>query len=402
MKHLRISRNINLVICLIVVAMLLISCGGAAPTATKAPPATAPVAQPTAAPTADTSPIKIGWVGANSGTGAMLGEWDTRGILLVFEKVNAAGGIHGRPLELVVYDDEGDPTKAVGLAEKVCTEDKVVAAFATNLSTPTLAVVPIFAKYKVPHFTGGIAASITKQGSSYIFRDTAVGTIYESTIVDYLVKQGYTKYAIIADNAAYGQGEADAQEAALKAHNLTALTREIFALEDKDFTGQITKIMRANPEVLLCGGQDIMCGLITKQARSLGFEGEIAGPGSLGTAVFIETAGVEAAEGVLYSAPYISNEQSALTQQFAKDYQARWNDLAESHGAKAYDGAMLLVTALNAAYPDLTGERVAAELHKICGYEGLQGKFCIDATGEGLSAMNIGVIKNGKLQAVTQ
>jgi branched-chain amino acid transport system substrate-binding protein len=400
-KRLCASKTISLVTCLSIIAIMVISCGGTVPPPTAVPPTAAPTEVPaTAAPAADSSPIKIGWIGANSGTGAMLGEWDRRGILLAFDAKNAAGGIQGRQLELVVYDDEADPTKAVGLAEKVCTEDKVVAAFATTNSTPTAAVVPIFAKYKIPHITGGIAAAITQQGSSYVFRDTAVGTIYEATIIDYLVKQGDTKFAIIADNGAYGQGEADAQEAALKAHNLTALTREIFAEDAKDFTGQLTKIMQANPEVLLCAGTDVPCGLITKQARSLGFEGKIAGPGSLGTAVFIETAG-DAAEGVLYSAPYISNDQSDLTKDFSKRYQEKWNDVAESHGAKAYDGAMVLIMALEAAYPDITGERVAQELHKICGYQGLQGEFCFDATGEGVSVMNIGVIENGQLKAVT-
>jgi branched-chain amino acid transport system substrate-binding protein len=210
------------------------------------------------------------------------------------------------------------------------------------------------------------------------------------------VEQGYTKFAIIADNSAYGQGEADYQENALKAQGIEALVREIYAGEDKDFTGQVTRIIQADPEVLLFAGADVPSGLIAKQARGMGFEGAFAGPGSVGTPKFVEVAG-DAAEGVLFSAPFISPEMNELTLDFSKRYEEMWGEPGESHGAKAYDGAMALVMALEAAYPDITGERIAEELHNVCGYQGLQGEFCFDETGEGLDAMNIGTIIDGQI-----
>ncbi|MBN1266363.1 MAG: ABC transporter substrate-binding protein [Anaerolineales bacterium] len=409
----RNSYKILLAILLIAVFILSACNPAAEPEAEEAVVEEAPAAEPAAEepeaeaeeveeeePVVEAEPILIGWMGAASGPMAMLGEWDTRGILLAFEEVNANGGIAGRMLELVEYDDEADPTKAVGLAEKLITEDGVVAAFATTNSTPTLAVVPIFAEYQIPHITGGINDQITQEGSAYVFRDTAAGWVYETTIVDYVVSLGYESYAIIADNSAYGQGEADAQEAALAAQGLEASVREIFAGEDTDFTGQLTKILAANPEVLLCASSDVACGLVIKQARGLGFEGLAAGPGSLGTAKFIEVAG-EAAEGTLYSAPYISNEMNDITLDWAARYEARWDDVAESHGAKAYDGAMVLIMAIEACAPDnINGVCIAEELHNVCGYQGLQGEFCFDETGEGMTVMNIGTVQDGELTAV--
>ena len=376
---------------LLVVAMVFLS---ACPSPT--PQATQAVSEPTKAP--EEGPIPIGWSAPKSGTHAILGEWDERGILLAFEAKNAEGGIHGRELKLIQYDDEADPTKAVNIAEKLCTEDKVVAAFACTNSTPTLAVVPVFAKYKVPHITGGLNAKITQQGSHYVFRNTAAGPIYEKSIVDYMVEQGYTKFAIIADNSAYGQGQADYQENALEAHGLKALVRETYAGDDKDFTGQLTKIMQADPEVLLFAGSEVASGLIAKQARAMGFEGEFAGGAAVGTPKFIEVAG-DASEGVHFSSPYITNDLNDMTRDFAKRYEERWGEPPESHGAKAYDGAMMLIQALEACAPDnINGECIADEMHKICGYQGLQGEFCYDETGEGIQAISIGVIENGELK----
>ncbi len=401
-------RNVYLLIALLsIVAVLLGACAKATPTPTPTKPAaqpttapTAPPAQATAAPTQPPEPIKIGWIAPKTGTNAILGEWDERGVLLAFEAKNAAGGIHGRPLVLIQEDDEADPTKAVALAQKLITQDKVVAAFACTNSTTTLAVVDIFKEYKIPHLTSALNATITQKGSKYVFRDCPAGPAYEKSIVDFMVGKGFKKFAIISDTSAYGKGEAEYQTNALKAHGLEPLAVEWYGIEDKDFTGQLTKILQTNPEVILFGGSEVASGLIAKQARQLGFTGQFAGGAAIGTTKFVEVAG-EAAEGVYYSNPYITNDLNDMTRDFAARYKARWGDEPESHGAKAYDGATVLIMALEKAYPDITPERITEELHKICGVQGLQGEICYDENGEGLHNVGIGVVKGGKLTPVS-
>lgn len=345
-------------------------------------------------------PIKIGWVGALSGTNAILGKWDTHGIELAFDELNAKGGINGRPLKLIKYDDEGDPTKAVNVAQKLTTEDKVVAAFATPMSTPTLAVVPVFQKAKIPHITGALSADITKKGSAFVFRNTAAGPAYEVPLIEYLVKKGFKKYAIITDTGAYGKGEADYQQAALKSRGIESLTRENYNPEDKDFSGQLNNIIKLNPEVLLFGGSEVASGLIAKQARQLGFKGQLAGGAAIGTSKYIEVAGAEVANGTIYSNPYITNDLNDKTRDFAKRYKDKWGYEPESHGAKAYDGALMLIIALQKAGANLTGEEVAKQLHAIKDFDGLQGKFSYDDKGEGIAKAQVGVVKDGQLVPV--
>jgi branched-chain amino acid transport system substrate-binding protein len=378
---------------LVVLGVLLAAC--ASPTA--APQPTAPSAQATAAPKPTGEPIKIAIIGAMSGTNAVLGDWMKKGVTLAVEEKNKAGGIQGRQIQIIVYDDEADPTKSVNLAQKVATEDKVMAAFATTNSTSALADIPIFAQYKIPQLTNGTNVDITNKGSAYIFRVTPAGPSFEDTLVDFLVtKKGFKKFAIIADTSAYGKGEGDYQEAALQRHGLKALTREAFGIDDKDFTGQLTKILQTQPEVILLASSEIASGLIAKQARQLGFKGQFAGGAAIGTPKYIETAGADIAEGTIFTTPWLHDDANEISRKFVEAYKARWNEPPEFHGANTYDGANLLLLAMERANP-LTPENVAAELHKISGYKGLQGTFNVTAKGETITGTLVGIVKDGKL-----
>lgn len=375
----------------LVATPILSACGGAQPAA--APPA--------AQKPASGEPIKIAIVGAMSGTNAVLGEWMKKGVTLAVDEKNAAGGIKGRPISIVVYDDEADPTKSVNLAKKVATEDKVVAAWATTNSSSALADIPIFEQYKIVQITNGTNVDITNKGSAYIFRACPAGPAYETPLVEFLIKQkNFKKFAIITDTSAYGKGEADYQTAALKANGLEPLARESYGIDDKDFTGQLTKILQTQPEVLLFGGSEVASGLIAKQARALGFKGQMAGGSAIATPKFAETGGADIVEGVFATAPYLTNDLNDKTKAFAAKYKAKWNEDAEVHGANTYDGTQLLMLAMEKASA-ITGEAIAAAFHTVCNYEGLQGTFCVKQNGETIEKTQLGIWKSGKLTPYT-
>jgi ABC-type branched-subunit amino acid transport system substrate-binding protein len=358
--------------------------------AIEAPATQAAIAMPSCA-----QPIKIAIIAAMSGTNAVLGNWMKQGVTLAIEQKNAAGGVQGCQVELVIYDDEADTTKSVSLAQKVAAEDKVMAAWATTNSSTALTDIPVFEQYQIPQLTNGTNATITQQGSAYIFRANPAGPAYEDPIVEYLVNQGKTKFAIIGDDSAYGKGEATYQTAALQRELLEPLSIEEFGVDDKDFTEQLTRIFQKQPEVLLLAASEVAGGLVAKQARELGFTGIIAGGSAMSTPTFLETAG-DAAEGVYFTSPYPGNDANEQTRAFASAYKIRWGEDPELHGANTYDGTNMLLIAMENASP-LTSENVAAEMHKICGYQGLQGAFCYDANGEGIKTTHLGVIQDGQL-----
>src|SRR5207248_2170749 len=142
--------------------------------------------------------------------------------------------------------------------------------------------------------------------------------------------------------------------------------------------------------------------LIAKQARRLGFSGQLAGGAAIGTPKFIQVAGADIANNTYFTSAYIDNNKNEQTKAFAAAYQAKWKEAPEGHGAKAYDGAQLLIQALNTTYPNITGETIANALHKINNFQGLQGSVTYDATGEGFHDTSVGLIKGGQLTSLLQ
>jgi ABC-type branched-subunit amino acid transport system substrate-binding protein len=143
----------------------------------------------------------------------------------------------------------------------------------------------------------------------------------------------------------------------------------------------------------------VQSGLIVKQARTLGITVPFAGAAPQGTPVYLDTAGAANAEGTICSSPYLSNDVNDATKKFAAAYKAAYKEDAELHGAKAYDGAQILLTALKTSKV-ATGKGLADAIRGTR-YKGLLGDFAYDDTGVGIFATSIGTITNGKLVAAS-
>jgi branched-chain amino acid transport system substrate-binding protein len=367
------------------------ACGGqpsAAPSSGSAKPAPP-------APSASSAPIKVAIIGADSGQLASLGAWDYDGAKLAIDEVNAKGGIHGRKIEIVRLDDQGNPSVGVNDAKQAIS-DGVVAAFATPESTVALAVRPIFQKAKIPQMTAGVAPELTAPGDPYVFRDTAPSPIIDENLAAYVVDRlGLRKIAMICNNDAYGKGEHDGFLAALAKRGVKPVADETVTPDAKDFSGQLSRIAQTHPEALFIGAEEVETGLIAKQARALGLKAKLIGGQPMATPLYIRTAGAGVADGSIFSTPYINNDASAATRAFAAAYRKAFGQTAEAHGAKAYDGMRAIILAMEKAYPHVDGPHIAQALHAIS-FEGLQGRIRFTANGEGLNKTLIGTVQNGK------
>jgi branched-chain amino acid transport system substrate-binding protein len=171
----------------------------------------------------------------------------------------------------------------------------------------------------------------------------------------------------------------------------------VVTTDQKDFSAALTSIRQKAPDVLFVGSEEVEAGLIVKQARELGIKATVAGAAPMGTPVYLTTAGTANAEGTVVSSPYLSNDASEESRAFAEAYQSANNEEAELHGAKAYDGANIVFTALKDS-DVATGEKLADAI-RATKYPGLLGNFEFDETGVGIHATSIGIIKSGKLVA---
>ncbi|MBO3750139.1 ABC transporter substrate-binding protein [Streptosporangiaceae bacterium NEAU-GS5] len=345
----------------------------------------------------DTGPIKIANVNAQSGQLSSLGQWETKGVKLAIEEVNKAGGINGRTIQLDVLDDQGDPTVGTNLARKIASEG-YVAMLGTAESAVTLAMAPILKDAKIPNITSGQSPKLAALKSPFLFLNAPTSVTYDETLAKYLVDtKGYKKIAMISNNGTYGTGEHDAFKASLQTRNVTPLADEVVTPDQKDFSANLTAIRQQDPEVLFIGAEEVESGLIVKQARELGVKAVIAGGAPLGTPVYVTTAGADNAEGSVVSSPYLGNDVNDATKAFAAAYKAAYNEEAELHGAKAYDGAKILLEALKKTGG--AGGQALADAIRGVGRNGLLGQFAYDDSGVGVHATQIGLIKAGGLVA---
>jgi branched-chain amino acid transport system substrate-binding protein len=202
---------------------------------------------------------------------------------------------------------------------------------------------------------------------------------------------------MITNNGSYGKGEHDAFLKALSSRSVTPVADQVVTTDQKDFSAALTTIRQKSPKLIFLGAEEVESGLIVKQARDLGITAPFAGAAPQGTPVFRNTAGARNVEGTIVSSPYLSNDISPASKKFAAAYKAAYNEEAELHGAKAYDGAQIMLTALKSSNV-ATGKELADAVRDTK-YQGLLGDFAFDQTGVGIFATSIGKIENGKLVA---
>ncbi|WP_161632118.1 ABC transporter substrate-binding protein [Nakamurella lactea] len=346
-----------------------------------------------------TDPIKIAVVDAQSGQLSSLGAWESKGAKLAVDEWNKAGGVNGRQIQLDVFDDQGDPTVGTNIAKKIASEG-YIAMIGTSESAVTLAMAPVLAEEKIPNITSGQSPALAELKTSFLFLNGPTSVTYDESLAKHIVdEKGIKKIAMISNNGGYGKGEHDAFLAALSARGVTPVADQVVTMEQKDFSAALTKIREANPDLIFIGSEEVEAGLIVKQARDLGITVPFAGAAPQGTPVYIDTAGAKNVEGTIVSSPYLSNETSDASKKFAEAYKAAYNETAELHGAKAYDGTNIFLTAMKTSN-GATGKALADAV-RATKYNGLLGDFAFDESGVGIFATSIGVIKDGKLVAAS-
>jgi len=360
--------------------------------------AVAGCAGPGAATTSNASgqsgPINVAIIDQQSGQQSSLGAWELKGVKLAINEVNAAGGIGGRKIAFKVYDDQGDPTVATSVARKAVS-DGAIFVFGSANSGNSLAMAPILAGAKVPSITSGQSPKLGQLQSKFLYLNAPPSTVFDETLAKYLVDtKKYKTFAMVSNNGAYGKGEHDAFLAALKSRNITPLADQVVTPDQKDFSALLTTIRQTHADVLFIGAEEVESGLIAKQARQLGITAVIAGGAPIGTDVYFKTAGATAADGSVVSTPYLGNDTTDQAKKFAAAYQQAYNEAPEFHGAKAYDGANIVLEAMKATKGE--GGLKLTDAIRAVKYAGLVGAFAFDENGIGVHETKIATIQGGK------
>lgn len=358
------------------------------------------------APAQAADPIKIGTFLAVTGPASFLGDPELKTLQMYVEKINAEGGVNGRPLELVHYDSGADPQKAVTFVKRLIGQDRVDAIIGGSASGETLAVMPLVEQAGIPFISFAGSKKIVDPVQKWTFKTPHTDTMACEKIFVDMKKRGVTQIAMISGTDGFGQSMQAECQAKAPEYGIQLLADETYGPKDTDMTAQLTKI-KNTPDVqaVLNPGFGQGPAIVTKNFKQLGIEVPLYQSHGVASKKFIELAG-DAAEGVRLPAAALlvaeqladNDPQKPVVTAYKKAYEEKHGEGSVStFGGHAYDGLMLLVDAMKrAGSTDKAAVRDALEQTK--GYMGTAGEVNFsenDHLGLTLDAFRMLEIKNG-------
>jgi len=342
------------------------------------------------------APVKVGFIGAMTGGSAVLGQRCSEGFKMFWDEYNEKGGVKGRKIDLIIDDDEALPAKGISAANKQITKDEIVAGYATTNTPVTMAVVPVFQQYEVPHVCQVFGPKVTNMGSKYVFRVAPTVDVYSNTLYEWGAKTLNLKtVAIISDKGAYGKDVGDSWENVAPKYGVKVVTRETINLEDKDFTGQLLKIKALNPQmVIFAVNWELTMGLIAKNMRKLGMDTPIL-TGALDVDKFVEYGG-KGTDGTIVGLPFAGFDEPKERVNFAQRFKTKYGKDPVPHSVWGYDAGNIVAIALEKAYPNITRAKVFEGIASISGVRLLQGTYDLKTSQDGISRSEIVKIVDGK------
>lgn len=334
------------------------------------------------APAANEDPIRIGYVSALSGDTALWGQAGLNGMQMTAEKVNAAGGVLGRQIEVVGLDGKGEAADSVSAYRKLVEQEGVCAVVGTNFSSCNIPIAAVSDDLKVPVIATAASnelVTVDENGNlhPYSFRLCFIDSFQGTVVGDYAAKKlGAKKGAIIVDiTDAYSTGVGEYITKAFTAAGGEMVASEEAQSGDNDFRAQLTKIARTEPDVLFIPWIYQNVALIAKQARELGIECVFLGTDGWDSAELADLAG-GALEGCSYVSRIGFNTPEAKA--YGEEYVAKFNIGLEAECLFGNDGLMWVIDAIErAGSADPTAIRDALESTDT--FTGLLGTMKMDA-----------------------
>jgi branched-chain amino acid transport system substrate-binding protein len=354
-------------------------------------------------PGSNSDEIVIGHYASMTGSEATFGQSTDNGILLAVEEINVAGGIGGKKIRLITYDDKGDAREAGGAVTRLVTRDQVVAVLGEVASGLSLAGAPICQENGIPMITpSSTNPKVTLVGDK-IFRVCFIDPFQGAVCAKFAREhEGLkaTKAATLTDQSSpYSVGLQEEFEKAFVAGGGTVVTKQSYQSGDQDFSAQLTAIRAAQPDVIFVPGYYTDVGNIALQARKLGITAPLLGGDGWDSSKLGEIAG-SAIDGSFYSNHYSQEDPSERVQDFIRKYKEKHKETPDGLAALGYDAARILFEAMKRA-PSLAGADLAAELAKTKDFDGVTGKISIDANRNAVKPAVILEMKDGKPKFVT-
>lgn len=351
-------------------------------------------------------PIKLGFVASITGGASFLGEPEKNTALMIQDDLNKAGGINGRPLEIIIEDSKSSESDAVLVTKKLIEKDKVVVIIGSSTSGESMAMANICEKAQIPMITMAAASQIVTPADEYkrmvgspkaayevpkvqrpwIFKTPQNDTQAVEAIYAFMNKKNISKVGIITVSDGFGSsGRTELKRLAPK-YGITLVADEVYGPKDSDMTAQLTRIKASGAQAVINWSVGPTQVVVTKNWKGLAMGIPLYQSHGFGSKKNIELAG-GAAEGVICPLGRLvvwdklpkSNPQYAVLSKYAQEYEKRFKAEVSTFGGHGYDALMMVIDAIKHVGPDKAKIRNYLE-NNIKNWPGTGGIFNMSPT----------------------
>lgn len=328
----------------------------------------------------DTGEIKVGVYGDLSGNTASFGQSTKNGVQLAADEINAAGGINGRKVALVIEDDQGKSEQAKTVVQKLVSQDKVIAVLGEVASTNSLAAAPVAQEAKIPMITPSSTNPKVTLVGDYISRVCFIDPFQGSVMAKFSANTLKAKTAAIFgdSNSDYSRGLTEFFKSEFIKLGGQVTVEKSYAQNDQDFKSQLTAIRDAKPDVLYIPGYYGEVGIISRQARELGMEMPLLGGDGWDSPDLFKLGGASLKNSYI-SNHYSVDDPSPAIQKFVAAYKAKFNVAPDAIAALAYDSMNILADSIKRA-GGTDSVKLKDAINATKNFAGVTGSISLNAT----------------------
>jgi branched-chain amino acid transport system substrate-binding protein len=309
------------------------------------------------------------------------------------EQINATGGVNGKTLELVIYDDQAKPAQAIPIANKLIGQDRVVIGVSGSYSGPTRSAAGVFQEAGIPYISAyAIHPDITRAGN-YVFRTSFLGEVQgrggAKLVGDLLGKK---RVVIITLQNDFGKSLAAGFKSKVADYGMKVINEYQYSIKDRQFGSIVAKVKADQPDAIYASGYYFTAGPLVSQLRAAGVAAPIIGQEGYDSQKFIEIAGANA-EGVIITTSLDRDSDVPETRNFIRDFEKKAGFKADMVAASAHTAILVAADALKRAGttdPEALRKAIAATNLKVS-----TGTISFNNLGEVMKAVQNQVVKNG-------